>query len=101
MIYEYGWKMLSPNNTTNYADIETVYPVPADGEKYGPMFAHPEPGEIDGRDRSAETDAKRPYRERRIRTFKLAGPNIAGVSINGPCIQISLAENDDEHTRSD
>jgi hypothetical protein len=41
------FKFLTPYNTTQYNGIETVYPVPGPGEKWGAWFRHPEPGIVD------------------------------------------------------
>jgi hypothetical protein len=41
-----GWKFLTPYGATEYG-VETIYPLPQPGEKWGPWFEHPEPGIID------------------------------------------------------
>lgn len=46
----YGFKFLDPTGATYYNGIETVYPLPAPGEKWGPEFVHPNPAEPDGKD---------------------------------------------------
>jgi hypothetical protein len=44
------FKFLDASLATHYKGVETVYPVPAPGEKWGPWLEHPEPVEPDGGD---------------------------------------------------
>jgi len=43
------FKFLNHNNATIYRGQDTVYPVPEQGEKWGPWFKHPDPYEYDGK----------------------------------------------------
>jgi hypothetical protein len=45
-----GFKFLDASGATHRNGIETVYPLPAPGEKWGPEFIHPDPAEPDGND---------------------------------------------------
>ena len=45
-----GFKFLDPTGATYYDGVETVYPLPQPGEKWGAEFVHPNPGKPDGRD---------------------------------------------------
>jgi len=43
------FKFLNHNNATIYRGQDTVYPVPEQGEKWGPWCKHPDPYEYDGK----------------------------------------------------
>src|SRR3990167_4596008 len=46
-----GWKFLTPYGSRDYRGIETIYPLPQPGEKWGTWFCHPTAAnESDGND---------------------------------------------------